>query len=379
MEIIFWSSLTIVAWCYVGYPLVMELRAKFVATPIQDVPAEDRTVTVVVAARNEERRIAGRLENLLQQEYSTDKLEVVVVCNGCTDRTKEIVEEYHHRDRRVRLFSSPARDGKAGALNVGVAAAHGSIVIFADARQHFQGDVIRRLVACFGDPAVGGVSGRLVITNSDSPSLRGVNRYWDFETRLRVAESRTGSVVGATGAIYAIRRELFEPLPSQLILDDVYLPLRIVARGHRMVLEPRAVAVDEPASSQRAEFRRKLRTMVGNVQLIRMWPELLIPWKSPAFYRFASHKAFRLAVPLCLLVLLVAGSLLDGSFYKGIVLGQLFFYALGALGLVVPIPVLSIPAAFLLVNAAVLCAILRVKMGTEAVWRPDSTEPRKLG
>ncbi|MFQ5679893.1 MAG: glycosyltransferase family 2 protein [Gemmatimonadota bacterium] len=372
MRFIFWSGLGLVGWCYLGYPLLMSLRARFAPA------AEGRsrgtgppaTVTVVLAVRNEERRIAERIENLLGQDYPADRLEIVVVSNGSTDGTEGIVAARAKEDARLRLLQSPARDGKAGALNAGVGAARGSVVVFADARQRFEPDVLRRLVRRFGDPSVGAVSGRLRLRASDAPSLKGVGRYWDLETRLRLAESRTGSVVGATGAIYAIRRKLFVQLPAGLILDDVYLPLRIVARGYRVILEPEALAVDRPAGSPRAEFGRKLRTMVGNLQLLRLWPELLVPRKNPVYFRFVSHKLLRLAVPLCLLAVLVAGSALEAPVYRGAVYGQLLFYLLGALGLVLPLRRLSIPAAFLLANAAVVCALLRPSLAAEAVWRP---------
>lgn len=384
MEILFWLFLGLVAWCFVGYPSSMVLRARLggghapvrradggSATPGLDGSESEGAlppVSVVLAARNEAARVRGRLRNLLDQDYPGRLLEVVVVCNGCSDGTEEEVWGLARTDRRVRLLGSPAAEGKAGALNRGVEAARGEVVVFADARQRFDPDAIRRLVRALGRPGVGAVSGRLVVEASESAPLEGVRTYWDLETRLRLAESATGSVVGATGAIYAIRRDLFHPLPPDLILDDVYLPLKIVQQGWRVVLEPSAVATDAPARDQRSEFRRKLRTAVGNLQLLRLMPELLVPWRNPVFGRYVSHKLLRLMSPIFLTGTLVLGLWLGGVVYGGIALAQAGFYALGAVGLLIPVPRLDLPAAFLLVHAALACALVQPGRGAETVW-----------
>lgn len=384
MEILFWLFFGLVAWCFAGYPAWMELRARLAdgrdsgssanrtggSSGEEDVDPESElpSVSVVLAVRNEADRIRSRIRNLLEQDYPVDRLETVVVCNGCADGTEEEIWEVARDDRRVRLLGSPATEGKAGALNRGVAAARGDVVVFADARQRFAPDAVRRLVGALARPDVGVVSGRLVVEPSERGSLEGVRRYWGLETRLRMAESATGSVVGATGAIYAMRRELFRALPPGLILDDVYLPLKIAQEGWRVVLEPDAVATDTPAPDQGSEFHRKLRTAVGNLQLLRLMPELLVPWRNPGFGRYVSHKLLRLASPVCLVGMLVLGLWLEGAVYGGIALAQVGVYALGAVGLLVPVPKLDLPAAFLLVHAALVCALFQPYRGAEAVW-----------
>ncbi len=366
MPILFWSLFAIVAWCYLGYPLVMGVRARVRTLPRARAEWTPR-VSVVLAVRNEANRIASRVDNLLAQDYPSDLVEIIVVCNGCSDDTEASVSAIEGGQTSIRVLISPAEGGKAEALNRGVAAARGEVLIFADARQRFEPDVFRRLTAWLADPEVGAVSGRLVIGEARSSAVQGVKRYWQIEVALRRAESDTGSVVGATGAIYAIRTELFEPLPVGLILDDVLIPMRIAMAGLRVGFEYDAVATDTATAGSKAEFRRKVRTMVGNLQILRVEPRLLSPGQNPLFFRYVSHKILRLVAPICLIGMLVSGAF-AGGIYLWLVLAQAGFYALGVLGLVFPLRGLGIPAGFLLTHAAVLVALFRPASGAEALW-----------
>ncbi len=366
MRAVFWFLFGLVAWCYAGYPLVMLLWARLRPRPTST-SAWTPLLSVVLSVRDEEARIEGRLADLRRQDYA-GRWETIVVCNGCTDATEERARAVAAESEDLRVLVSPGEDGKAGALNAGVAAARGEVVVFADARQRFEPEVLTRLVAALGDPSVGAVSGRLVIAASPSAAAEGMRRYWQIEVALRRAESATGSVVGVTGAIYAIRRSLYDPLPPGLILDDVLIPMRIVFGGHRVLFIDDAIAHDEAAEPGR-EFGRKVRTMVGNIQLLRVEPRLLLPGTNPVFGRYVSHKLLRLATPLCLLGMLGAGWLAGGAFYHALVGAQLAFYALGALGLVFPVRWLGVPTGFLLAHVAVLTALLRPTRGAEAVWK----------
>lgn len=376
METLFWLMMGLAGWCYAGYPLLMFARARWFgedpkrAVPVSGWPA----VSVVVAVRNEAAGLAARVENLLGQEYA-GALEVLVVCNGCTDATEAEAARLARADGRVRVLVSAAEEGKAGALNLGVAAATAPFVVFADGRQRFRADAVRELVSGFVDPAVGVVSGRTVQGESALPSVHGVGMYWGFETRLRLAESRTGSMVQAQGAIYAIRRELFEEIPPNTILDDVYLPARIALRGYRLVLNPDAIAEDVPAAAQGDEYRRKLRTMTGNLQLLRLLPALLSPRANPLFFRFVSHKLLRVATPLLLLGVLVLGGFLPLVPYRLFAAAQLAGYVLGTLGLVYRTRWLSVPAAVVLVHAAVLHALLTPHRDARTVWASAAAGP----
>lgn len=379
MELLFWLFALPVLWCYAGYPALMVMRARFWPRPYRTVEGRSRVpprVTVVIAVRDGARFVRRRVRNVFAQGYPAERLEVVIVPNGSTDGTEAVARELAAREPRVRVVASGVEGGKAAAINRGVASARGEIIVFADIRQTFGPGAIRSLVEPFGDPEVGAVTGRLVIAPSGQPVMEGVRAYWALETALRVAEGRTGSVVGATGAIYAIRRELFERLPGELILDDVWLPMRIVRRGSRVVFAPDAVAFDTPAEDRRLEYVRKRRTMVGNLQLLRLNPALLLPGRNPAFFRFVSHKVLRLATPVCLVGICVAALFLDGGLYRSALYGEVALLGLGVVGLTIRTRSLAIPAAFLLVHAAVFAAFFRFRHGASEIWAPSDVAPR---
>lgn len=376
LEIVFWSLVAVVAWCYVGYPLFMIALARLRPRPVRVVAAaRPPAVTVVIAVRNERAHLARRVANILEQEYPADRLDVLVACNGSTDGGEEVASALANSNPRVRLLVSAANEGKAGALNAAIAAATGDVVVFADARQSFAPDAVRQLVKPFEDASVGAVTGRLLVTRSELASVEGVRLYWGMETRLRDAESRSGSVVGATGAIYGIRRALFPRVPVNLILDDVYVPLRIAMAGHRVVMASDAVAYDVPAGDQRAEYARKRRTMVGNLQLLRVLPGLLSPAGNPLFGRYVSHKLLRLLAPFCFIAMLVISATLAAPLYRAFFFAQLAVYLFGLLGLFVSTPLLSVPAAFVLVHAAVLAAVWRWRDDASQVWLHSSRQP----
>lgn len=372
----YWLLAGIVLWCYLGYPLVMVVRSRRlrpVTAPRSD--PELPHVSVVLAVRNEAARIPARLDNLVAQEYPADRLEVVLVANGCVDGTVAVARAVAARASRVvQVLTSEAGQGKAGAINLGVSQARGSVVVFADARQRFAPDAVRQLVAPFSDPEVGVVTGRLVVGSSDRSAVDGMRQYWSLETRLRRAESGTGSVVGATGAIYAMRRALFVPLPANLILDDLFLPLQAARAGSRIVMADDALAYDRPLSRSRGEFGRRRRTMVGNLQLVRVEPTLLLPWRNPLFMRYVSHKLLRVVSPLVFLGMLVLSALLPGPLYGWLFVAHLGIYGAGLLGLVMPARILSIPAAFVLLHAAVLAALVHFRSDARSVWQPALAE-----
>ena len=369
VEILFWVLLATVAWCYAGYPLFIGMRARMAPIALRPAPGADQPhVSVVVAVRNEKENLARRVDNLLRQDYPGDRLDVIVACNGSTDGTEELAERIARWEPRVRIVVSPAERGKAGAINAALAGATAEVIAFADARQTYAIDAVRHLVEPFADPRVGAVTGRLLVQRADNASVEGVRMYWGMETRLRDAESRSGSVVGATGAIYALRRAIFPPIPPSLILDDVYVPLRIAMSGYRVVMAPDAIAFDAPASDRRSEYARKRRTMVGNIQLLRSIPGLLSPLRNPMFFRFVSHKLLRLLTPFCFVALLVTSAMLGGPFYGLFFVAELALYILGGIGLLVSIPALGIPSAFVLVHGAIFAAVWRWRDDASRVW-----------
>src|SRR5206468_6296534 len=245
-------------------------------------PLEPR-VTLIVVAHNEEARIGARLQNILALDYPRDRLELVVASDGSTDGTVAAACRYAPEGISVRAFA--ARRGKSAVLNDVVPTATGEIVVMADARQQFERGALRALVDDFADPAVGAVSGELMIAakREGDGVGQGVGFYWRYEKFIRRNESRAGSTIGATGAIYAIRRALFEPIPDDTILDDVVIPLHVVKRGYRVLFESGARAFDEASARSRQEFVRKVRTIAGTFQLFARETWLFDPRRNPVW------------------------------------------------------------------------------------------------
>jgi cellulose synthase/poly-beta-1,6-N-acetylglucosamine synthase-like glycosyltransferase len=212
-----------------------------------------------------------------------------------------------------------------------VAAAVGEILVFADARQRWAPDALERLVANFRDPRVGAVCGDLMIETRPGV-LAGVGLYWRYEKWLRAQESRFHSTVVLTGAICAVRRELFPPVPAGIMTEDLYWPLRVMMRGYRVIHEEGAKAYDRLPSQARDEMRRKLRTLCGNFQLLTRLPAALLPWRNPMWLQLLSHKLLRLAVPWAMLGAFGTNLLLRGPFYRSLLAVQVAVYGLGLVG-----------------------------------------------
>jgi cellulose synthase/poly-beta-1,6-N-acetylglucosamine synthase-like glycosyltransferase len=369
IEFLFWTLILAVTWCYAGYPLYIMALARFWPRPIRTpVATLSPSVTVIVAIRNERDVLSRRLANLLAQEYPAERLDVIIVCNGSVDGSEELAREIARTEPRLRVFTSPAERGKSGAINLASAHTAADVIVFADARQTFARDAVARLVEPFSDPGVGVVSGRNEIRRTELASVQGVGMYWSLETKLRCAEGRSGSVPGATGAIYGVRRSLLQEMPPNLILDDVYVPMRVAMLGHRIVMTPLALSFDVPAVDQKAEYARKRRTMVGNIQLLRVFPGLLSPIHNPLFIRFVSHKILRLLTPFCFVTLLFVSALHPGWTYQTFFAAELGLYLVGFLGLWVNSPVLSIPAAFVLMHGAIFAAVWHWNDDAARVW-----------
>ena len=248
---VFWFSAFVISYTYLGYPILLAAWTRFGRQLVHkaDITASRAwpSISVVLAVRNEAARLPSRLDNLLQLNYPGAR-EIIVVSDGSTDETSETLARYRGRVRTVEV----AGGGKPLALNAGVGVATGEILVFADARQHFCNDALVELVANFADPRVGGVTGELVLDaehgDSDSTISDGVGLYWKYEKWLRRNESAVWSTLGATGAIYAIRRSLWRPLPAETLLDDVLVPMRVVLAGQRIVFEPlKQLVTGEPA------------------------------------------------------------------------------------------------------------------------------------
>jgi len=367
-ETVFWVSVVLLAYTNVGYPLLLLAWARLKPRPFHT-GSEPPLVTVLIAAHNEEARIAARLENLLALHYPKERLEILVGLDGCCDATGERARAYVPLG--VRVIELPARGGKPSVLNALVPEARGTILVFADARQRFDASALRALVAPFADPEVGAVTGELILTDGEGNALeRGLGLYWRCEKIIRRSESRVGSVVGVTGAIYAVRRRLFETLPVDTILDDVVVPMRIVRGGHRVVFESRARAYDVAPTSPAGEFARKVRTIAGTFQLFarERW---LLGLRNPLWLQTLSHKGLRLLTPVFLVGALAANLLLlNQPVFRFLLLMQIAFYGAALLGHTlrhVKIPGLAVPYMVCLLSCATTVAFFRYITGHATV------------
>jgi poly-beta-1,6-N-acetyl-D-glucosamine synthase len=335
MEALFWSALALVLYVYIGYPALLAAWARLAPKPVRRSPVTP-AISIIVAARNEASVLKSRIDNLLVADYPAHLRQIIVVSDGSTDTTAEVLNGY--RGLVDSVFLPPG--GKALALNMGVEAARHDVLVFTDARQTFAPDALRALVAPLADPKVGGVSGELLLDcesgAGESTIGEGVGAYWRYEKWLRRQESLVGSIVGSTGAIHALRRELWRPLPADTILDDVLAPMQAVLSGARVIFEGSARAYDRVASVATAEFRRKTRTLAGNFQILRLQPRLLVPFVNPVWLQFVSHKLGRLVVPYALCALLASSAALAAAHwvYFAAFAGQIAFYGLALYGAV---------------------------------------------
>ena len=329
-QAIFWTALVGIAYVYAGYPiLLLAWRASSRRSVRKQ--RQEPSVSLVIAMRNERKNVQTKIQNCLDLDYPRDKLQVIISLDAPTDGTEILVRNF--AGSGVETVYSPVHRGKAEALNSGVAAATGEIVVFADSRQQFERGAVRELVANFADASVGAVSGELVLLDErGKESSDATGAYWRYEKKLRALESDIHSVPGATGAIYAIRRELFSQLTAGTILDDVVLPMRIAFAGKRVIFEPAARAYEYAGQSPISEYERKVRTLAGNYQLLAQMPELLSPRRNPIFVQFVSHKVGRLIVPFCLAALFISNLFLPYGIYLAVLFGQVLFYALAGAG-----------------------------------------------
>lgn len=354
MDAAFWLAVACVVYAYAGYPLLLAIAVRLRERPVLRRPIEPH-VTVILAVRDGAEWLAAKLQSFLALDYPAECLELILVSDGSRDATVTIAKRY--ANARISVVVGDEPRGKAACLNDAAALARGEILVFTDVRQRLAPDAVRRLVAAFADPGVAGVSGELVLdTDAESGLAGGIDLYWRLEKWIRYNEGRFASVVGVTGALYALRRDRYRPIPPDTVLDDVLIPMQAVLDGGRVVFERGARAFDIPSSSSSRERRRKVRTIAGNYQLLRLCPRLLNPFSNPVWWQFVSHKIMRLLVPAALLVALLcnAGLALDSPFYRFLLLGQCLVYGSALAGIAWPRfqrqRLVRIPATFLLLN-----------------------------
>lgn len=347
IELLLWLALGLVVFSYLGYPAVLvvwdALREALAALRFvgggpdrRARPGEDEdwpTITLAFAAYDEESCIREKIENCLALDYPADRLEILVGCDGCTDRTAEIARRVG--GARVRVHELAPRAGKASVLSRIVPAAQGDVVVLTDANVMLDRGALRALARRFRDGSVGAVVGRLRLVDAAGRE-REEGLYWKYETFLKYYEGKHGCVLGANGGLYAIRRLLFSPLSADTLTDDFVIPVRIALRGWRVPYAPDAIAWEETAPDQDKEFVRRARIGAGNWQALVRVPDLLDPRTGFLFFSFVSHKLARWATPFLLAIALAANAVLaagEGAWgYRALLLAQLGFYGLAVAG-----------------------------------------------
>jgi cellulose synthase/poly-beta-1,6-N-acetylglucosamine synthase-like glycosyltransferase len=373
----FWTCLALVVYAYAGYPILVWAFARaFGRRADPPAPADDElpTLSLVLAAYNEEAVIEDRLRNALALDYPSGKLEIVVGSDGSTDRTAEIVRGF--ADRGVRLLDYPRNRGKASVLNSATAEARGEILLMSDANTDIDRSAARRLARWFRDPGVDSVVGRLVLVDP-ATGRNADGLYWKYETFLKRCEGRLGALLGANGAIYALRRDLYTPIPAGTIVDDFVIPLLVKLRtGGRIVFDDEAFAVEETPPDVGSEFHRRSRIGAGGFQSVGMLWRLLDPRRGWVAFSFLSHKILRWLGPFFLIAVLVSNLLLCGRpFFRAALLVQAGFYATALLMAYVPsrsrwLRPLRLVTMFTGMNVALLVGFWRWLRGSQkAAWR----------
>jgi len=329
-ETVFWLSAAALAYTWAGYPLLLAAWGRRPGRVLpRDYAQALPTVSVLIAAYNEEHTIARKLRNCLRQCYPAELLEIVVAADGCSDATEQVVCSF---GARVRLVSFPQRRGKMAAINDALPRCRGEIVVLTDAEEVFDRGAVGALVAGFAS-GVGAVSGVVRFSHPASAVGAGAGVYWRLERYLRERESRIYSLLGASGCIYALRRMLFRPQPPDSLSDDAAIPLDLVSRGWRVVHQPAAIAYSRREGEPGQEFRRKARTTAGTWQLLWRQRRLLLPGSKVAVQIF-SHYLMRLACPLFLLGALAGAAAGRGRspWLAAALAGQVAFYLAALLG-----------------------------------------------
>jgi len=364
-----------IAYAYIGYPVLLWLASKLVPRR-QSVPATDLGLTLIIAAHNEEAGIREQLEAILRLEYPHDRLQILVASDGSTDRTNEIVREFH--EHGVELLEVHNRMGKTNVQNQAVLHARHPILVFSDATTRYDADALQYLAGAYLDPTVGAVSGRYDYFDptAGSPSGTGSAKFWNLENWIKRSQSRIHSLSGCCGCIYSVRRDLYTALSPETI-SDLVQPLHIILQGYRVAFEERAHAWEEATRTAGDEFRMRVRVATRGMIGLLSVPELLLPWKYPWIaFQLWSHKVSRWSIPLFLACLLFGSAFLASKpEFLMVLCIQVLFYGWALASLVVPVlrhsRLLSLPLYFCTINAAFLLGMFNAVRGRHfSVWQP---------
>ena len=376
---VFWLSVVLIGYTYIGYPLLLRLLAWIARRP-EAIPSDDLNVTMLICAHNEVSSIEKKLRATLALDYPREKLQVLVASDGSADGTDDVVRRF--ADQGVELISISQHRGKTHAQNVAVQYARGEIIVFSDATAEYSRDALQFLAGNFRDPSVGATSGcyEYLDPSKISPSSAGAHAYASYDNKIRDLQSRVWSITGCCGAIYAVRRSLYTHLKDEII-SDLVQPLHVLRKGYRVTYEPRAIASESATRNLRREFSMRVRVITRALSGLLSVGSLLAPWRYPcAAFQLWSHKLFRWAIPLFLFFLFFASAgLRESSFYFWVFAAQMAFYATAVLTYLIPLQrrwkPLGIPLFFCTINIAAVGGVFQALRGHRyTLWKPDRDE-----
>lgn len=383
IEILFWSSIAVVFYTYLGYGLIVWVLGKF--TRSVDHPELDENdlpeITHIIAAYNEEDIIEEKIQNCLQMEFPVSKLKTVVVTDGSTDGTMDIVRKFPEID----LYHEDGRAGKLAAVNRVIADVKTPIIVFSDANAMINPLGIQKMAVHFQNNRVGAVAGEKVVLSeeADDAASAGEGLYWKYESFLKQQDYKVHSVVGAAGELFAVRTHLYKAPKSDLLIEDFITTMEIAAEGYRVAYEPMARASETASVSVAQEIKRKVRISAGGLQAVHHLATRINPWNNfTLLFQYLSHRALRWTLaPLGLLVAFIANINLsiNGSFIYDFLMGsQLLFYTLAALGYLferkkVRVKALFVPFYFAFMNLSVYMGAFQLLFGELSVtWEKAS-------
>lgn len=378
----FWLSMFIVFYTFFGYGILLfflvKLRTVFKGKRnVPDNGGNWPSVTLIVAAYNEEDFIVEKINNTLGLNYAADRVSYIFVTDGSNDRTPDIVAGYP----QIKLMHRPERNGKIAAVHRAMQEVNSEITVFTDANTFLNKDALLNICRHYADKSVGAVSGEKRVQVEDAgDATAGEGFYWKYESKLKQWDSELYSVVGAAGELFSIRTALYEPVPSDTILDDFMISLLIAQRGYRIVYEPKAYATEGGSENVKEELKRKIRIAAGGIQSILRLKKMMNPFRNFVLcFQYISHRVLRWTItPFLMIIALVLNYIIvheGASVFYTVLLGcQVLFYSLALLGLLlqkrqVRIKALYIPYYFCMMNYAVIAGIRRYFSGTQsAVW-----------
>ena len=382
LEILFYIAGLLIINSFFIYPVVLFIKSKKQNKPVIDLTYKPN-ISILIAAHNEEKVIEERIKNLSELNYDLSKIEVFIGSDASTDRTNEILTEQKKKYNWLNIYLSEERKGKAGILNELYKQAQNEILLFTDANTQFTSETLNNIIEDFSDVKVGGVCGRLILVESEKSKSEGVEEveYWKYETMVKKLEGKCGILLAANGGIFAIRRELFEPIPTiNAVTDDLFVSLSVIAEGYKFSYRNDAVAYEETGKDVSAEYRRKVRFGATNFQTLIYFKKLL--WNKNKFlsYAFFSHKVTRWFLPLLLVLLFLTGAVTadDNDLIRKIFYLQVIIYLLALCGYLlsqikIRIPFFSIPYFFVISNIAIAEGFIKfIRKKHSVIWK--STE-----